>query len=1186
MRYKRKPTKAYSLAEAPPVWGTGPDGNCSLAIVGEAPGREEEEAGEPFVGKAGKFLHWGLSESGIYRPGVWVTNVLSRRPPNNDIKSHEAREALAAERDEFRAEIEWLVREKGVRVILAMGNTAKDAFSLPSSITKIRGSVYEFDFIYWRPVDDPSMEPCDVVIIPTFHPSYLMRSRFSRGAKGSADQSTVWLGDLDRAKEIAHNGWNRPKENFILEPQLDHVRDFLEDAIEQKRDLAVDIETTGFNARHGEIVCIGLARSDTDALVIPYLTSRGRRYWLPGEEREIRALLDRAFSHCGLYFQNALFDVSWLRRAGFAIGGENVTHDSLLLHHALSPELPHNLGFIVSQYGATPYWKEDFLNRDVSILEMDQIEMRRYNARDCVVLHQVIPKMLEDLEAQNNTEIYTEENLAMIEPVLQMQETGVLVDPKEMKRWNDYLDRKIKAFEHALRTLGKLPDAFSLDSRTDLRLFLFGAQDPKYDKADLLEKKKPGTKVYAELNRLDQIRTHTKPLHEIRGFSARRTDGGQIKTDKQGRLSLQIHLQNRLSKLSHLKRWTDAHTKENTSIRKLLAWLTLYNRYTQLVKLKSTYGSYPVQQDGRIHPNYLIHGTATGRLSSRNPNCFPPWVELLTDRGWMRFDQAILQGDLKVAQFDTESNTLSYVQPLDWVRYQYEGDLVSIRTHDQISLLSTDDHEHLLQNRQTGAWEKHYARDYPSDRKQYHAVPAPITGSSVPPEIILEAAIQADGSVVTGGGIEFSLRKRRKSRRLCAALDALEIPYRLKSFPTRDRIYIGKTACGTHNLFEKKFFTQKSLASRTRLEKIQLFGEIMQWDGNATGLEEGFWAYCSAHKENVDFVQALAVEAGWRSHYRIYKGTYHILELTARPFSLTTNHTKERIPYSGEVFCVTVPTHNIFVRHENSVSLTGQCQNIPKKEPRARKPLIAGAGKTIVSLDYSNLEVWVLAYETEDPVLIEILESGKNVHDENTKLLFHLGPDDKHWTLARRAAKIFFFGGIAYGGGPQEIHQKVSLEVPELALTFADYTRAKQRYEDAHPAYQDWRARIIKQVHTSRSITNAFGRTRIFYGNERDIEKEALNFPVQSGAASVINRATVRIAADLKGKEDRARLQAQIHDELRFEVAHRHVDWLIELAKGHMEQNVRFYNRDVSFPVDVEVGPSWGSLEKKEPAHV
>lgn len=880
MRYKRSTTRPYSLEEAPPVWGIGPDDQCRLAIVGEAPGREEEEKGEPFVGRAGKFLHWGLTESGIYRPGIWLTNVLSRRPPSNDIKSHEAREAIASEQEAFRNEIMWLVKEKGIKVIVAMGNTAKDAFNLKGSITKIRGSVYEFDFNYWMPVDDPNMEPCDVVIIPTFHPSYLMRARYSKGVKGSQDQSTVWLGDLDRAKEISHNGWNRPKENFILEPTIDVAREWLERAIADGADLAVDIETTGFNARLGEIVCIGLARSSSDAMVLPFITSNGRRYWLPGEEREIRDVLQSVFEQCGLYFQNALFDVSWLRRKGYdKLTPDRIKHDTLLLHHALSPELPHNLGFIVSQYGATPYWKEDFLSRDVSILQMDQIEMRRYNARDCVVLHQVIPEMLSDLKAQNNEDIYYNENLKMIEPVLQMQECGVLVDQKEMTKWNHYLDRKIKAFEHALRTLGRLPTAFSLDSRTDLRLFLFGLMDSKYEKADLLPKKKPGTKVYEELLRLEEIRSNTKPLHNIRGFNGRRTDSGLLKTDKQGRLSLQIHLQNRLSKLSYFKRWTPEHEKENSEIRKLLAWLTLYNRYTQLVKLKSTYGTYPVQEDDRIHSSYLIHGTATGRLSSRNPNL----------------------------------------------------------------------------------------------------------------------------------------------------------------------------------------------------------------------------------------------------------------------------------------------------------------QNIPKKEIRARKPLVAGPGKQIVALDYSNLEVWVLAYETQDEVLIDILNGGKNVHDENTKLLFHLTPQDKMWGLARRAAKIFFFGGIAYGGGPREIHQKVSLEVPELALTFADYERAKRRYEDAHPAYQTWRNNIIRTVRSCRSITNAFGRTRIFYGNDRDIEKEALNFPVQSGAASIINRATIEIAQHLRTKEPRARLQAQIHDELRFEVAHDSVDWLIELAKSTMEQSVSFHGRDVSFPVDVELGPSWGDLQPKEP---
>lgn len=550
----------------------------------------------------------------------------------------------------------------------------------------------------------------------------------------------------------------------------------------------------------------------------------------------------------------------------------------------------------------------------------------------------------------------------------------------------------------------------------------------------------------------------------------------------------------------------------------------------------------------------------------------------------MRFDSLDRNRQLRVAQYNLETDTLDYVEPTAHIKYSYQGPLVNIETKEQVSIISTPDHELLLRDRKTENWKVVPADQYQHNYQQYHArVGTMMENPYEPsPRIVVRAAVQADGYLVPGGGIELGFTKKRKIERLVWALDALSINYRITNRPKQTRIYIGKAICDMYSLFSMKIYRQELLSTLTEQEKISLFFEIMLWDGNSTRIGRGQSSYMSSIKENVDFVQALAVEAGWRAHYRLYKGKYHCLDLTARPFSLTTNHTMTVLPYDGPVYCVTVPTHNIFVRTNGRVCLLKNCQNIPKKEIRARKPLVAPADHQIVALDYSNLEVWVLAYETEDPVLIEILESGKNVHDENTKTLFGLSPENRYWSVARRAAKIFFFGGIAYGGGDSEIHQKISLEVPELTLTLADYKRAKQNYENVHPAYTIWRDRTLQQVHAHRALTNAFGRTRIFYGNDRDIEKEALNFPIQSGAASVINRATIEIADRLRAAPWLGRLQAQIHDELRFEVPNDHTHELIELAKECMGQNISFYNRTVSFPVDVELGPNWADLQEAD----
>jgi hypothetical protein len=97
-----------------------------------------------------------------------------------------------------------------------------------------------------------------------------------------------------------------------------------------------------------------------------------------------------------------------------------------MLHHTIAPEAKHDLGTIVSLYGSTPYWKDEFKNRKVSILEMDQKQMRRYNLRDCVVLHQAIPNMLADLKELKLEGFYRDEVQPLIACLMELIETGVL----------------------------------------------------------------------------------------------------------------------------------------------------------------------------------------------------------------------------------------------------------------------------------------------------------------------------------------------------------------------------------------------------------------------------------------------------------------------------------------------------------------------------------------------------------------------------------------------------------------------------------------------------------------------------------------------------------------------------------------------------------------------------------------
>ena len=410
MRFTRTQSNCQEcpLRDRKRVWSIGP-GDPKIAIFGEAPGADEDHDGVPFVGQAGKYLSWGLAQAGILRYNTWISNCISCRPPNNAFDGFEGQEAQALCRPGFDQELDFL-RRKGVKVIIALGNNTKDFFGLPKGIiSKVRGSVYEWN---------------NFLVMPTWHPSYLNRLRDTKNT-AKVDLRYVWIGDLKKAKQMAFEGWSPPKENFELFPTLQKLDQFLNLAHIHGESLAVDIETTGLNPFYARLVCVGLARNKSDAICLPFLKQHDKSYWSQTAELQVKARLNRAFKKFPLVFQHSLFDVNFLgHQKGFKIDYSAVQHDTLVLHHAVSPELPHSLGFIVSTYGSTPYWKEDFLKRNSGILEMDDQTVRRYNLRDCVVLHQVLPEMLDDLNKTTSKNVYLTESLKLLKPIGKAKKNG------------------------------------------------------------------------------------------------------------------------------------------------------------------------------------------------------------------------------------------------------------------------------------------------------------------------------------------------------------------------------------------------------------------------------------------------------------------------------------------------------------------------------------------------------------------------------------------------------------------------------------------------------------------------------------------------------------------------------------------------------------------------------------------
>jgi DNA polymerase-1 len=248
-------------------------------------------------------------------------------------------------------------------------------------------------------------------------------------------------------------------------------------------------------------------------------------------------------------------------------------------------------------------------------------------------------------------------------------------------------------------------------------------------------------------------------------------------------------------------------------------------------------------------------------------------------------------------------------------------------------------------------------------------------------------------------------------------------------------------------------------------------------------------------------------------------------------------------------------------------------QNIPIRTElgrRIRRAFVAEKGNKIISADYSQLELRLLAHITQDPVMLESFQKGEDIHARTARLVFG-AKTDAELKEARRFAKIVNFA-IAYAIEPWGLSQRVGISRQEAKKVIADYYetyKGVRRYMDEIPV----RAREHGYV---RSI---YGRIRPLPGISdrnanirRAAEREAINMPIQGTASDIVKIAMLHVDEELKRSGLQARLLMQVHDELLVEAPEEEAEQVARLLKQEMEAAVTL---DVPLVADVGVADNW-----------
>ena len=810
---------------------------------------------------------------------------------------------------------------KDVKIIVPLGKEAWKRFNPKLSLDKARGSIFEEE-----------INGVELFLIPTFHPEEL-KHPYTLFMDASIEKSYFFIYDLRKIRYTLEHGYTRPEERFNLAPSMADVEQFIDKALSENLLLGTDIEATGLNIEYAQIVCIGFAWNQENAIVIPLTKEHGVSYWKGDDLRKIINLLNKLFQGGRFMFQNGIgYDVPLLRARGFNFPLENFKHDTMLLHHSINPELKHNIGLISSLYGRQPYWKNSFLTRKEHIFETDQLEMRRYNARDCVALWQVYEPLQLELSEKGLEDVY-ELEMGLCAPIIEMQENGLLIDENKLKTWQGYLNRELKKEFQRLNEIKKLPNSFNYSSGDHLAWLFYGKQPPqfaeledslkKYEKhytygyrcskctrkinlklhykekpKDAIEREcpkckerklfrrtedekkeaKPKSKTssdYLKLKALKEI-SQIQPFNPPNKFSPPRTAKGAYATDKIALIKYLIAVNKRLEELEFLKRRTEHHAQENKDLLKLQNYIECYQKYNALQTLKNGFYTFKTWKDGRVRPKILIQGTATGRFSCKSPN---------------------------------------------------------------------------LQQ---------------------------------------------------------------------------------------------------------------------------------------------------------------------------------------------------------------MPAHHLGAKMRNIFR--------------------AGEGRTLLSIDFSNLEVQVGARFMDDEAMIKILEKGQNIHDENTKTFFGVDKRSSLWKPLRDAAKKIQFGRLYYGGTDNGMYPKIMVEVPDCGLTLKKFKEAVQNWMNQHPAYKPWVDKMLHLAHNERVSINAYGRKRYLYGDHRSIERQALNTPIQGSSADTINQDIILIYQELKKRNLKSKMALAVHDELIFECYNEELKEVYEIASQIMNRERQIGKHKFRIPIDAEIGQHWGSL--------
>jgi len=271
----------------------------------------------------------------------------------------------------------------------------------------------------------------------------------------------------------------------------------------------------------------------------------------------------------------------------------------------------------------------------------------------------------------------------------------------------------------------------------------------------------------------------------------------------------------------------------------------------------------------------------------------------------------------------------------------------------------------------------------------------------------------------------------------------------------------------------------------------------------------------------------------------------------------------------------------IHTKFQQTVTATGRLsstnpnlQNIPVRTEEGRKIRDCFISKspytTLLTADYSQIEMRIMAHLSKDANLIEAFKMGEDLHSTVAGLVFGVAPDGVDPEMRRQIKAMSY--GLAYGLSAYGLAQQLDLSPTDAAILM-------DKYFSRFGGIRDYLAQVVVIAREKGYTETIMGRRRYLPDLTSDnrprrevAERMALNAPIQGSAADIIKVAMLNVAAEIKSKNLKSRLLLQVHDELILEVAEGESEILTQLVKDGMGSAFKL---SVPLDVNIGIGTSW-----------